>query len=427
MKKTCLLLLALGSLLGKPLAAQESLANYDECKIPAYTLPELLVCRDGTPVTTAREWETKRRGEILDLFSEHMYGRTPGSPAIAMKAEILAEDITMEGRALRRQVRLTFSRGGDSQQALMLIYLPREAAKAGKVPVFLAYNFWGNQTLRDDPAILPTTSWCRNNEKMGVLDHDGATAIRGGDFSRWDLEAIIDAGFGLATACYNDFYPDGPGMRERSVIRLFGESQRPDSWCAIGAWAWGLSRMLDYLEQVPEVDAARVAVMGQSRQGKATLWAGAQDQRFAVVISNDSGCGGAALFRREFGETAELMHKAVPYWMCENFDQYRNNEPALPVDQHMLLALVAPRAVYVASAIQDPWADPKGEFLSCHYADPVYHLYGHKGVETADWPRVNTPVQNRIGYHVRSGNHDVVAYDWKQFIAFAKANFGDAR
>lgn len=418
MKANPFLLGLLCSLLGAAsVSAQAELANYDEAKVPAYTLPPLLVCEDGTQVNSPQVWEQKRRPEILELFRSQLYGRTPND-RIRMSSEVLAEDVALQGKALRRQVRLTFSKDGDSQSLLMLIYLPREAR--GPVPVFLSYNFYGNQTIASDTAILKTTSWSRNNESYGIRDHDGSLAIRGVDSSRWALDSIIDAGFGLATACYNDIYPDGPGNRDSSVIRLFGQPQQPDNWCAIGAWAWGMSRMLDYLEQMPEVDASRVIAMGHSRQGKTALWAGAQDPRFAVVISNNSGCGGAALFRRQFGETAELMHRAVPYWMCENFGQYCNNEPALPVDQHQLIALMAPRPVYVASAAEDGWADPKGEFLSVRHADPVYHLYGYQGMETDLWPAVDSPLQNRTGYHVRRGGHDVTTFDWQQYIAFAR-------
>ena len=254
-----------------------------------------------------------------------------------------------------------------------------------------------------------------------MTDHDGSKAIRGSNAWSWPVDTLLSEGFGLVTACYNDIYPDGTGNRDRSVIRLFGDTlQRADGWGAISAWAWGLSRIMDYLEQAPGVDASRVTVTGHSRLGKTALWAAAQDRRFAAVISTNSGCGGAALFRREFGETADLICGPVGYWFCPNFQQYRNNEAALPVDQHELIALMAPRPAYVASATEDLWADPRGEFLSAAHAGEVYALYGYRGLDTFTMPPADRPLAHRVGYHLRTGQHDVTTWDWAQYIPFVK-------
>ncbi|MDH6305467.1 hypothetical protein M2459_001920 [Parabacteroides sp. PF5-5] len=384
--------------------AQQKPVIYDEMQVPQFTLPPLLISESGKKITTAKEWEKVRRLELLNTFATQMFGQTPEG-AIKTSYEVLkTHPQSLGGKATCKQVKVTFSNGAIERSMLMLIYLPNQVK--GKAPLFLGYNFSGNQTIADDEDIIPSSE-----------------AERGSSKSRWAVEKLISSGYGLCTIWYYDIFPDAEDKHVESILPLFGYQSGNDiaasSWQAMGAWAWGLSRVMDYIETDNAIDESKVVLMGHSRNGKAALWAGAQDERFAVVISNNSGCGGAALSKRTFGETVGVITTAFPHWFCKAFGQYANNEEKLPFDQHQFLALMAPRPLYVASAEEDQWADPKGEYLSACYAGEVYELYGMKGLEKPDMPGINKPVMNRIGYHIRSGVHDVTDFDWDNYIRFA--------
>jgi hypothetical protein len=400
--------------------AQLPPGNYDEARVPAYTLPDPLVMANGQRITTGAMWSAQRRPELLRLFATEVYGKTPGPPPpLRATVDSEARD-ALGGTAIRRQVTLRFNATPDGPAMHLLFYLPAKAS--APVPIFLALNFQGNQAVNADPGIALAESWLPATD-AGVLNHRATDAARGTESGRFPVDRILARGYGLATAYYGDLDPDFDDGFRNGVQPLFyapGQTRpAPDEWGAIGAWAWGLSRAVDYLETDRSVDARAVTLVGHSRLGKAALWAGAQDPRFAIVVSNESGCGGAALGKRVFGETVEAITRQFPHWFAGSHRRYAGNEVALPIDQHELLALMAPRPLYVASAAEDQWADPRGEFLAAKAAEPVYRLFGKDGLGVDAMPPIDHPVGGTIGYHVRHGAHDLTSYDWEQFIAFA--------
>ena len=394
--------------------------NYDESQVPTFEVPDVLTCADGTRVKTRKQWEHKRRPELMKMFGEQEYGLTPGQTGIKVKHELVAmSSNALGGLATQKQVRFVFTgTNGQTHEALLLLYLPNNTAK--RVPVIIGYNFHGNQTttLQDDVIFSPSKDLMQSagSEKW----------VRGEQQRRWSYEAALRRGYAVATMCYHDICPDSPGLLSQGVLPLFPSyddgPRTPSEWGTIGVWAWGYSRIADYLQKKePRIDGKRLVVMGHSRLGKTALWAGAQDKRFRVVISNNSGCGGAAMSKRVFGENIARITAAFPHWFCPAFNAYSENEAALPFDQHELLALIAPRHVYVASAQDDQWADPKGEYLSACYAGAAYQLYEASSPSEAQLQEVK--LHHNVGYHIRPGGHDVTEYDWQCFLDFCDKAF----
>lgn len=403
--------------------SKRAAASYDEKAVPNFNLPDPLKASDGKAVKTAQAWRNKRRPEVLQLFEEHVYGRSPKRPKNIRFHVTSIDKQALGGKATKKEVTVYFTGSKDGPSMDILVFLPNKVKQP--VPTFVGLNFGGNHTIHADPSIKLSTRWMRS--KKGIVENRATEESRGTAASRWAVDMILDRGYGVATIYCGDIDPDyHDGFQNGVHPAFYGENQGapgPDEWGTIGAWAWGLSRAVDYFETDDQINHKHIAVLGHSRLGKTSLWAGAQDERFAIVISNNSGCGGAALSRRRFGETVKVINTSFPHWFCGNFKKYNNNEDALPVDQHMLVALIAPRPVYIASAQDDRWADPNGEFLSARFADPVYRLLGSEGLPAKMQPEVDHPVVGTIGYHIRSGKHDVTDYDWKQYLDFADKHF----
>lgn len=397
-------------------------ANYDEAKVPSYTLPDPLVCTDGTRVTTAKTWREKRRPELMRLFETQMFGKNLLGRPEKMRFVLREEKKDARGgKATRLRVGVLFDGREDGPQMELLVYLPNGVKK--RVPVFLGPNFNGNYTTTNEPDIPLPKHWVPNSKDAGIEDHAAAESARGSTAGRWQYDFALEHGYGVATFCYCEVDPDYDDGFQNGV-HVLAAPKNPDDWGSIGTWAWALSRALDYLLTNPRVDGKRVIVMGHSRLGKTSLWAGAQDERFAAVISNDSGAGGAALSMRCFGERIENLVRNFPHWFCKNYAQYARAEETCPFDQHELIACIAPRPVLIHSASEDLWADPKGEFLAGVAADPVYRLLCKEGIPEKEWPAPGKLLNGRIGYLLRPGKHDVTLEDWQANVAFADKQLG---
>ena len=390
--------------------------NYDELAVRNYSLPNVLLGPDTEQALCSSDWEKNTRPYQFKLLEEFVYGCQIPPVEIAVLSEIRIEKRYGDKTAVRIQATLQMGTAKNAPTTDVLLYVPKSKKKA---PVFLKLNFLGNQAEVPDKDIEITKNWIISKEGINHANE----ASRGTKAHRFPVEFLLGRGYGLATAHCGDFFPDHKEGRSTSILgslgKPVGRNAQVDEPGAIGTWAWGLSRILDWLLTLPEVDPNRIIVVGHSRLGKAALWAGACDQRFAMVISNESGCGGAALSRRNYGESIAKITNRFPHWFCPRLATFANRESELPCDQHSLLAMVAPRPLYVASAQNDRWADPKGEFLAAVAADPVWKLYNLQGLGTQKIPPVDASVGEMIGYHIRKGNHDLLQFDWNQFANFA--------
>jgi pimeloyl-ACP methyl ester carboxylesterase len=365
--------------------------NYFEEKVPAFKLPELLLTSNGTTVKNASIWEKKRRNEILELFRENVYGRVPSTPYSKSFRLINEDKKAMGGSATLRQVDITINSEGKTLDIHLTLFVPNNAAKP--VPAYLLIDNRGPE--KTDPSRKLKSEF-------------------------WPAEEVMARGYAIAVFSNADVDPDNFDDFKNGIHGLLDRGERkPDSWGTIAAWAWGASRCLDYFETDKDIDPEKVAVVGHSRGGKTALWAAAEDQRFAMAVSNESGCGGAALARRKYGETVARINSAFPHWFCTNYRKWSNNEDSMPVDMHMLITLIAPGAVYVTSASDDLWADPRGSYLSLYYSLPVFRLFQKNTSLPEQMPPLNRQVTSgQVAYHVRDGAHNMLLKDWNWFMDF---------
>ena len=362
------------------------------CAAQDLKLPDPLLTADGKKVT-AEMWKASHREHTLEQFRTHVYGRNPVGRPKDLAFKVTETDAkAIDGKATLKRVEISFSGPGGKAAFMVSLFVPNAAKKPA--PCFLLICNRGYENI--DPT---------RKEKSPF----------------WPVERAIERGYAIAAFHNSELDPDKFDEWKNGVHGIFDGDKRPkDAWGTIAAWAWGASRVMDYFETDKDIDEKRVAVLGHSRGGKTALWCGAQDERFALTISNNSGCTGAALARNKKGERVARINKVFPHWFCDNYKAFNEKEDELPVDQHQLIALMAPRSVYVASATGDKWADPEGEFLSCVHAGPVYELHGLKGVGATELPKPDSPLQaGHIGYHLRTGKHNLVEYDWDCYMDFA--------
>ena len=389
--------------------------NYDEAQTGTYILPDPLQLRNGKKVTNTEEWSQERRPEILEMFKEYQYGHVPENNVKPVFDVFDSGTLAYDSTVVRKQVRIYFSENSDEHYMDALIYLPRSIQ--GPVPLMLMINFTANSTMAQDPGVRRGTIWNREQEKV--------PAPKESRFGSFDIQPFIDQGVGIAMVYYGDIQPDFAGSTHHGVQGLFKEVEEetrpPGEWGTIAAWAWGLSRVMDYLETDDSIAADRVALFGISRLGKTVLWAGAADERFAMVIASCSGEGGAALSSRIYGETiAHLTAPSrYPYQFCPNYQKRAKNPTQFPLDAHLLLALMAPRPILLLTGDEDGWSDPKGEFLAAVAAEPVYKLFGKKGLDTDQMPPAEKALTDHaIGYHMHDGGHGTRPSDYPVILSF---------
>lgn len=391
--------------------------NYDEDKVGNYTLPDFFLTLQGKRITDRKSWLKTRRPEIVKLFEANQFGRAPAAPKSMIFDVFDKGTVALNGKAIRKQVTVQFAKEWPDNKMTLVIYLPAKAK--GKVPLLLNLSFAAPNQMIDDPGIRVGEVWNREGKRVRA---DQPTP-----FGKMNVEQFIDAGFGFATVYYGDIEPDfKDGIKHgiRSKYLKAGQTDvATDEWGAVAAWAWGLSRAMDYFESDSAIDAKRIAIQGASRLGKTVLWAGANDTRFKMVIASISGESGAALSKRNYGETvAHMTHPTrYGYQYAPKYHSYSDRVNEMPMDGHMLVALIAPRPLLLQTGSTDYWSDPRGEWLSAIEAAKVYKLFGETA-PSGDMPAANetSMLLNKLGFYMHDGGHTVLPDDWKKFIEYMK-------
>lgn len=374
------------------LSKENSGFNYYEDKVPNYTLPVILTSKDGLEIASSDLWNKIRRPEILELFRKNIFGRVPDTKYSETFKLLNFDSSALEGTATQKEILISIESGGKLLSFNLTLFTPNNVKQP--VPSFLLIDPWFSES--------NTPRWKQKG-------------------NYWPIEEALARGYGMAIFDASQLDPDNFDNFKNGIHAILDKNPRPDdAWGTLAAWAWGASRCMDYLVTDRNVAADKIAVVGHSRAGKTALWAGAEDTRFAMVISNESGAGGAALARRRFGETVARLNSSFPHWFCTNYNKYSNNEIALPVDMHMLLALIAPRALYIDCADEDLWGDPHGSYISLYNAVPVFKLLGWNSSIPESMPPLNKQViSGRVGFHIRDGVHNMLLKDWSWFMDFA--------
>jgi hypothetical protein len=389
-----------------------------------YVLPQVLQKPDGQLATTAKEWEQVVRPRTVSLFAELVYGTTPPQP-VSLRFEVVETKEARNGQAIRKRVNLWVKEYPQLPPIELLLYVPKAATKP--VPVFVCLNFVGNHGITEETDLPVSDRWMPDwgTTNGEIVNHRATEKARGMQTRRWPLDTILARGYAVATAYYGDIEPDHRNGWRTTVRSVLGDTTRSDRWGAIGAWAWGMSRMLDYLQIDPAVNACQAIALGHSRHSNAALWAAVQDKRFAMAVVNDGGMGAGKILRRRVGSRIDLIPSmGIDFWWAPNFLTFANREADLPMDVHQLLACVAPRPLYVASASADASADPEGTYLSAYQASEAYRLYGLSALTSSQVPPVQQPIKKGfVGHHIREGGHDILLYDWQQYLDFADYHF----
>lgn len=438
------LLLAL-PLLGGNLPAADTFP--EPAKLPSQPgLPDPLLMMNGERVTDREQWGQQRRPELKALFQHYMYGTIPPAPAHLDFTVERVDNHFFGGKATKKEVTISFDSATNAPRIHLLLVIPnthpgeqavRPPATNGSAarvrnlrrprrlnrdrgfPVFVGMNPCGNHTLVTDTNVALSTSWM-SKSCAGCVDHHATEASRGTQVDVWALEQSIDRGYAVTTFYCGDIEPDQTNAPDGLRAWLNRSTDGGTNDCStIAAWAWGISRAVDYLVTDKQIDARRIAVTGHSRLGKAATLAAAFDERIALAVPLQAGCGGTAPSRGKTGESVKAINERFPHWFNAEFKKFNDQPDRLPFDQHCLIALIAPRPVLIGCARGDTWSNPAGQFEMLQAADPVYHLLGADGLEAKQMPETNQLIGNRLGYFIRPGNHSMTKADWKMFLDFA--------